>query len=471
MSDAGLAFLDIAALAPLIERKQISPVDAVEAYLDRIERLNGTLNAYISVYPEPALDAARRAEAEIAAGDYRGKLHGVPLGIKDLFQVAGMKRTCGSRIAVADEPEEATSVARLRSAGAIVLGLLNLHEFAFGPTGVNPNFGTARNPWNTDMVCGGSSSGAGCAVSASLAAGALGTDTGGSIRIPAALCGVVGLKQTHGLASRHGIYPLCGDFDHGGPLTRSVADAAIILRAIAGEDPCDPSTRLAVAEDYPATLGRSVRGMRVGVPARFFFDDLHADVEAAVRTAIAALAELGAEIVEIDPPFVDEATKVWNIIALAEVHTLHEAHLREQGEMLSPDVRARAQLGRDITAAELIEARWARDRIKRQMAALLDEVDVLATPSAPIPAVPVETGIIRVGGKEVEGAKALGRFTRLAALTGQAAISLPCGLTGDGLPVGLQLIGGWFAEADLLRLARAYEQAAPWRERRPPEAA
>lgn len=471
MSDAGLALLDISALAPLIEQKQISPVDAVQAYLERIERLNGSLNAYISVYPELALEAARRAEAEIAAGNYHGPLHGVPLGIKDLFQVDGMDRTCGSRIAVDDEPEEATSVARLKSAGAIVLGLLNLHEFAFGPTGINPNFGTARNPWNTDMVCGGSSSGAGCAVAASLAAGALGTDTGGSIRIPAALCGVVGLKQTHGLASRHGIYPLVGDFDHGGPITRSVADAALILRAIAGEDPRDPSTRLAVPDDYSATLGQDVRGVRVGVPMRFFFDDLHPDVDAAVRTAIAVLTDLGAEIVEIDLPFVDEATKVWNTIALPEVYTLHERHLREQGDVLSPDVRARAELGRDKTALELIKARWARDRIKREMAALLGEVDVLVTPSAPIPAVPVDTGTIRVGASDVDGATALGRFTRLAALTGQAAISVPCGLTSDRLPVGLQLIGGWFAEADLLRLAHAYEQAAPWREQRPPEAA
>lgn len=469
MSEADdLAFLDIAGLAGRIGRRDISPVEVTAACLDRIDRLDGVLNAYIAVHPEQALDAARAAETEIAAGNYRGPLHGVPLAIKDLYQVDGMARTCGSRIAVADAPGEATSVTRLRNAGAIVLGVLNLHEFAFGATGINPNFGSARNPWDTDRVCGGSSSGSACAVAAALAAGALGTDTGGSIRIPAALCGVVGLKQTYGLASRHGIFPLADSFDHGGPLARTVADAALLLQAIAGEDANDPTTRGARSADFTARLGEDVRGVRLGVPARFFFDDLHPGVESAVRAAIDLLAELGAEVREIDVPFAAEAVEAWDTIALAEAYTLHEDRLAQHGEIMSPDSRARMLRGKDIPTTRFVRARVTQERIKREMAALLEEVDVLVMPSTPIPAVPLDSGTIEVAGAPVEGARVLGRLTRLAAFTGQPAISVPCGFTGEGLPVGLQLLGRWFGEADLLRVAHAYESAAPWRERRPP---
>ncbi len=469
---AELAHLDIDALSGVLARKEASPVEAVEAYLERIERLNGGLNAYLSVYPEQALEAARQAEAEILAGDRRGPLHGVPLAVKDLFLAAGMTRTCGSRIERELAGEDATSVGRLRRAGAIVLGMLNLHEFAFGPTGINPHFGSARNPWNTDMVCGGSSSGSGCAVAASLAAGALGTDTGGSIRIPAALCGIVGLKQTYGLASRHGIYPLCESFDHGGPLTRTVRDAALILEAIAGEDPKDPTTREATSADYTEKLGRQPKGMRIGVPKAFFFDRLHPDVEAAVWAALATFEELGAVVEEIDLPFdAHEAARAWNVISLAEAYGVHEAHLRENGAALSPDVYERLLKGKDISEADIAAARKKQEHVTAEMARVLKQVDLLAAPTAPIPAVPVDDTTIRVRGEEVDAVKVLGRFTRLACFTGQPAISVPCGLSAKGLPVGIQLMGRWFAEADLLSAAHAYEQAAPWRERRPPAAA
>ncbi len=474
MSGTDLAGLDIAALARLIAAKEVSPVEVAQAYLERIDRLNGQLNAYISVYPELALEAARRAEAEIAAGAYRGPLHGVPLAVKDLYQVAGMHRTCGSRLmeGAAAETEDATSVSRLKAAGAVILGMLNLHEFAFGPTGVNPHFGTARNPWDLEKVCGGSSSGAGCAVAASLAAGALGTDTGGSIRIPAALCGVVGLKQTYGLASRRGIYPLSDAFDHGGPIARTVRDAALMLQAIAGEDDADATTRGSPVADYTSELGPDLSGMRIGVPRKFFFEDLHGDVADAVGAALEALASLGAAVEEIDLPFdAHEAARAWNVIALAEAYAIHETHVEEQGDALSPDVKERLVHGRDLLAKDFVKAGWTRDRVKRGMAELLARVDLLAVPTTPIPAVPIDGGTIAVGGHEVEGPKVLGRLTRLACLTGQPAVSVPCGFTGEGLPIGLQLIGGWFREPALLRAAHAYEQAAPWRQRRPPLAA
>lgn len=471
MSGDDIALLDIAALAGAIARKELSPVEAVRAYIDRVERLDGTLHAYTSFQPEAALEAARAAEAKVMAGEALGPLHGVPLAVKDLFGVAGWRRTCGSAFLDEEIAADATAVARLRDAGAVLLGLLNLHEFAFGPTGINPHHGTARNPWDTARVCGGSSSGSGCAVAAGLAAGALGSDTGGSIRIPAALCGVVGLKQTYGLASRSGIYPLSGSFDHGGPLARTVTDAALLLQAIAGEDATDPTTCGAVVEDYTAGLGKSIAGLRVGVPEDFFFTNLDPEIDAAVRAAIAALAELGAHVEEVALPFAKEAVAAWVTIALVEAYAIHEAHVDERGDELSPDVRERLLLGRPIAAAEYERARGRREALVAEMARVMESVDVLALPATPIAAVPVDNPVAMLGGREVTGADVLGRFTRLAAFTGQPALSVPCGFTAGGLPIGFQLIGRRFEDASLLRVAHAYEQATPWHARRPPEPA
>ncbi len=461
--------MDITTLAPLIARREISPVELTQAYLDRIEA-HADLNAYITVDGERALAAAQRAEAEIAAGDYRGPLHGVPLAVKDLFKVEGMVRTCGSAF-FREEPatESSTSVARLEAAGAVILGLLNLHEFAFGPTGVNPHHGSARNPWQRDCVSGGSSSGSGCATAAHLAAATLGTDTGGSIRIPAALCGVVGLKQTYGLASRHGIQPLSERFDHGGPLTRTVSDAALMLAAIAGSDANDPSTADAKTADYTAGLGRPITGMRIALPNPVFFDDLHPEVEAAVRAAAAVLAGLGAEVTEITLPFdIRAANRAWDILALTDAYKVHEANLRDHRDDFSPDVRERLLRGSEMTPEQAAESELVRGDTIAAMRALMGNVDALLCPTAPIPTVPIETCEIEVAGKTVDGVKVLGRLTRLAPFTGQPAVSVPCGFTASGLPIGLQLIGRWFEEADLLRLAHAYEQATPWHEQRPP---
>jgi aspartyl-tRNA(Asn)/glutamyl-tRNA(Gln) amidotransferase subunit A len=283
---------------------------------------------------------------------------------------------------------------------------------------------------------------------------------------------VVGLKQTYGLASRHGIYPLCERFDHGGPLARSVTDAALLVQAIAGADAGDPSTRSARVSDYTAKLGQDIAGMRIGVPRQYFFERLHPEVEDSVRAAARSLEALGARVDEIDLPFDAQAAgRAWDIITLADAHALHEAHLRDHGEAMSRDIRARMQRGGDMTPEDVAAAERTRERTKQGMAALAATIDVLLAPTTPIPAVPLDTCEIEVRGQTVDGVKVLGRLTRLAAFTGQPAISLPCGFTGDGLPVGLQLIGSWFAEADLLRVAYAYEQAAEWRERRPPPAA
>jgi aspartyl-tRNA(Asn)/glutamyl-tRNA(Gln) amidotransferase subunit A len=455
--------LGIAGTAKLIESREVSPLEVTRAILDRADGLNGELNAYISLYPEQALAAAKAAEAAMAGGNYLGPLHGIPLAVKDLFRVNGMRRTCGSRtFQEGPEVADATSVARLKDAGAIILGMLNLHEFAYGPTGINPAFGSARNPWNTDRGCGGSSSGSGCAVAAGMALGALGTDTGGSIRLPAAVCGIVGLKQTFGLASREGIFPLSASYDHGGPLARSVEDAAIMLAAIAGPDPLDPTTRDARPDDYRQRLGNSIAGLRVGVPTNFFFEDLYPGIEDAVRQAIALLGGLGADIIEVDLPFMDDAIAAWTLIATAEAYGVHEQRLENHGEMLAKSVRERLALGKGILANDLLKAKRIETRVAVEMTALLERVDVIATPTSPLPAVDVETGNLEYNGEAYDGPRTLGRLTRLASLTGQPAVAVPCGFTADGMPVSLQLLGGWWGEGQLLQVAHAYEQAAGW---------
>ena len=472
MTASDLARADLVTLGGLIARKEVSPVEVMGATLARIERQDGELNAFISRDPDAAIAAARAAEQAIMADGPVGPLHGIPVAVKDLFLVAGMQRTCGSAAfeeAVASI--DATSVARLKAAGAIVVGLANLHEFAFGPTGINRTFGSARNPWDRARVCGGSSSGSGCAVAASLVPAALGTDTGGSIRIPASLCGIVGLKQTFGLASRHGIQALSATLDHGGPLTRTVADCALVLQAIAGADRADPTTWQACVGDYSAGLGATLRGKRVAVPAAYYFDRLHPDVAAAIAAALTVFADLGAVVTETALPDAAATTAAWNTIALAESYHEHAAREREHGAAMGPDVRARLLLGADITTDDLVAAQYHRHDTQRQMAALFDDFDVVALPATPIPAVPIADPTIEVAGESIDGVRALGRLTRLAPLIGLPAMSLPAGFTADGLPVGLQLIGNWFAEADLLSIAHAFEQATPWHDRRPTEPA
>ncbi|MBT3703822.1 MAG: Asp-tRNA(Asn)/Glu-tRNA(Gln) amidotransferase subunit GatA [Alphaproteobacteria bacterium] len=465
-----LARMTISELGDLIQERKVSPVEVVQATLDRVDRLNGGLNAFISVYPDLAMEAARKATSEIQSGNSRGPLHGVPLGIKDLFEVEGMTRTCGSNI-MQEPPAEkdATSVARLKDAGAIVIGLLNLNEFAYGATGINIHKGSARNPWDRDSACGGSSAGSGCAVAAQLVPGAMGTDTGGSVRLPAAICGVVGLKQTFGLASRQGIYPLCNSFDHPGPLTRTVRDTALMLQAFAGEDPLDPTTRVARTDDYSRYLGKTAKGLKVGVPKAVFFDDLHPDVEKSVRAAIQIFTDLGAEVREIDLPFAQSDIDNWNTMALAEAFVVHEGHMATNAQDLAPEVSSRLELGRNISARDYLNARDHQMELQHKFAAFMEDFDVLAMPTAPIPAVSIKTGTVDVQGRQVEGAPIMGRLTRMAVFTGQPAISVPCGFTETGLPVGLQLVGHWFGEAALLGVADAYEQATLWHTMLPPD--
>ncbi|MCY4397048.1 MAG: amidase [Rhodospirillaceae bacterium] len=453
-----LAWMSIAELAEKIRERQISPVEAMQACLDRIERLNAGLRAFISVYPEQALAEARAAEAAVMAGGELGPLHGVPLGIKDLFAVRGMVRTCGSRL-IDEGPgrADAESVAALRAAGGIVVGLANLHEFAFGPTGINPHFGTARNPWDRTRVCGGSSSGSGCAVAAGLVAGAMGTDTGGSVRIPAALCGIVGLKPTHLRVSQQGIYPLAAEFDTGGPMTRSVGDAALMMQAL------DPGGGFAGHRARP-----SLDGIRIGVLECLFDEGVDSDIDRLTRAAIGILDDLGAETEILDLPFAAEATAAWNTIALGRTYAIHGERAEAPDSKLAPSVRDRVLIGRDISAADIEKALAVRQSVQAQISDPLRRFDALALPTVPIPAADAEDGQGELNGAPVDGAAVLGRLARLASFTGQPAISVPTGLTKKGLPAGLQLIGDWNRDEALLEIAACFEVASGWAARRPP---
>jgi len=456
-------WLSIAEAAQMIERRELSPVDLVDACLERVEALDGRLNAFITVLAAEARVAAREAADEIANGEYRGPLHGIPVALKDIFAVAGAPMTAASLIfrdVVSEEDSEVTR--RLRAAGAIVLGTLNLHEIALGATGINPHTGPARNPWNTDHITGGSSSGAGAAVAAGLCFAGMGTDTGGSIRIPAALCGIAGLKPTFGRVSRRGLLPLSWSLDHAGPLTRNVEDAAIVLQAIAGNDAGDPASSQADVPNYSVTLGDGVRGLRVGVPDRYFGDGVDADVDEAFRGAVRQLEGLGAELREFTPPHIDEMPDATAAIMLPEAFTVHQSAMRERPEDIGEDVRYRLELGAAYPAAEYIQALRLREMVVETWRKdVFGEIDLVATSTATVAARPIDQS-------DLSTTLSLIRNTNPFNLLGTPAISVPCGFTGEGLPIGLQLVGRWFDEATVLRAAHAYESATDWHSRRPP---
>ena len=467
----GLTSLSIAEAGEQIRRRALSPVELTRAYLDRIQARNPELRCYLTVLAEQALAAASAAERDIGAGHYRGPLHGIPVALKDLVMTRGIRTTCGSRILKDWVPDsDATVVVRLAAAGAILLGKLNMHEFAYGPTGVNPHYGTAANPWGKDRMPGGSSSGSGVGVAAGLCAGALGTDTGGSIRIPASLCGIVGLKQTYGLISRAGVVPLAWSLDHIGPMTRTVTDAALMLQALAGRDPADPSTAALPVPDYRRDLERDPRGLRVGAVRDVFFERLDPEVRTTVEAAAQALAGLGVPVEEVRLPRIRHAGPATFAIITAESMAYHEPYLKTRASEYGADVRARLFNGQFVLATQYLKAQRARHVLRADVDGVLRGVDALLTPTTPIPAPRTDEREAMVEGATDDVRAWLTRCTRPFNLTGHPALSVPCGLTASGLPVGLQLVGRHFDEATLLRLGRAYERVSPLRDRRPPQA-
>jgi len=443
--------------AESLRRRRFSALELTTATLGRIERFNPTLRAFIAVTGEQALQQARQADAELAAGKDRGPLHGIPIAVKDVFYTSGVRTTGGSPIYRDFVPDwDAFAVARLNAAGAVMLGKLNMHELAYGITSANPHFGAVRNPWNPKHSPGGSSGGSGAAVAAGMAYAALGTDTGGSIRIPASFCGTVGLKPTYGRVSRRGVMPLSWSLDHVGPLASSVRDAALLMNAIAGHDPADPTSARHPVVDYVPDEDCRVRGLRIGFPENFFFERLDADVELCVRGAIARLESLGAEIKPVKVPDMAALNATARIVLLCEASAMLEPHLAKR-EQFGADVLALLDQGRLLPATDYINAQRLRQRMQGEFAQIWQGVDCLIAPTTPNTAPKVGENTVKLGGREEDVRLATTRLVRSLNLLGLPALSLPCGLSGSGLPVGLQIIGPAFEEALILRVGAAME--------------
>lgn len=462
-----LTYGTIAGLSAAIAAGKLSPVALVQAALDRIAQLDDRLQSFICLSPDP-LGAARVAEAEIRAGRLRGPLHGIPIGIKDNYLTTEMPTTAGSVAPDTTFPLiDAAAVARLREAGAVLLGKTRTHEYAWGT--ITP---PVRNPWDVSRIPGGSSGGSAAAVAAGLCVAAMGSDTGGSIRIPASLCGTVGLKASFGRVSRAGIVPHSWSLDHAGPLTRSVADAAILLSVLAGRDAADPATRAEPVPDYRAALaGASVRGMRVAVIRNHFFGRNHADVEDAVEQAIAWFAAEGAVVSDVTLPNLEYGLGAIFAIELASSAAYHDLGLRKgRVQHFAPDVRMLVEMGRLVTGADLLKAEQFRHVLMADFARLFRTADVILGPTEPVTAPRIGDTRVAVAGGDESALAATWRLTYPYNLTGLPAISLPCGLDRNALPIGLQIVARPFDEVTLLRAASAYEAAHDWKDRHPPSA-
>jgi len=463
-----LHYLSAAQAYQAIARKELSPVELLDAVLSRIDAVEDSLNSYITLMADEAKEVAREREAEAQAGSLRGPLHGIPVGIKDIIDVKEVRTTAGSRI-MADfvAPEDATVVSRLRAAGAIILGKTNCHEFAWGGTNLNPHFGDCHNPWDTERITGGSSGGSGAAVAAGLCAAALGSDTGGSIRGPARLCGIVGHKPTYGRVSRHGVVPLSWSLDHVGPMTRTVEDAAIVLGVIAGQDEKDPHTSGRPVPDYASALSGDIAGLRIGLPKEYFAEAMEPELKKAVNEAVSCLENLGAELREVSFPGESRLFSIARVIHMSEASAFHDKWLRSRPQDYGPDVRLRLEQGRLFLATDYVRAQQARTVASREYAQLMEQVDVLVMPASPIAAPLIAGGQVTLGGKRVDAHPAAASFLRAANLIGAPTLSVPCGFTGSGLPIGMQVMGRLHDDAMVLRVAHTYEQANSWKDRRP----
>jgi aspartyl-tRNA(Asn)/glutamyl-tRNA(Gln) amidotransferase subunit A len=465
-----LCFLSIAQLAEQIRKGAVSPVEVTQVYLDRIQAVDAKLNSYITVTAELALQAARTAEEQIRRGSYIGPLHGVPLAHKDIIATKGIKTTCASKVLKDAVPEyDAAVIERLRTAGSLLLGKLNMNEFA--TITPSPYFGRVNNPWNLAHNPGGSSSGSGAAVAAGLCAGSLGTDTGGSIRIPAAFCGTVGLKATHGRISLYGVTPLSWSLDHVGPLTRTVKDAAIMLQALAGYDPRDLGSSNAPLANYVAKLTGEIKGLRLGMPTRFFLDYTDPEVKSAYAHAVKVLEELGACIIEVAlPSAVEDAWSIAQVIMNGEANVWHEPYLQTQAEDYAPQVRKFLERGKPTLATDYVKAQRAQARLRQEMQAVFSPIDALLTPGELIPPPLHDARAAVINGQEVSLMAALISATCPFNVTGQPALTVPCGCTTSGLPLALQIVGKSFDEATILQVGHAYETHTSWHQQRPPAA-
>jgi len=457
-----LNYLTLAEAADLIAKQEVSCEELTQAHLGRISVLESKLNCFITHTPEVALKRARELDTEIKNGISRSPLHGIPIALKDLFETRGIPTTAGSLFFNDWVPEDdGVVVERLNTAGAVNLGKLNMHEIALGVTNNNPHYGACHNPWDLERTPGGSSGGSGSALAAGLCMGSMGSDTGGSIRIPASLSGVVGLKPTFGRVSLRGVVPLSWNLDHPGPMARRVEDTVLLLQVIAGYDPEDPVSVDMDVPDYPAQLNGNVRGWRVALAEDPFFSKADADVLAAVRAAAEVFASLGAQISPVEFPGAYEAAKDNGLMVTSDAAAFHQERLTDLPEKFGEDVRQRLEIGAAYTSSEYSLARRNQTVLRRKFEQFFNEYDLLLTATTPIAAPLLD------GPDAVEQARTLTRFTAPFNFSGFPAISLPCGFTDQGLPIGLQIVTRLWGEAALLRAAQAYESATEWHQRRP----
>lgn len=457
-----LTSFDVATLSEKLRTREVSPVEVTEAYLERIDQYQERLLAYITVNRNEARTAARVAEAEIMAGGWRGPFHGVPVALKDLCNTRGLLTTGGSKILAGFVPDfDCTVWTRLREAGAILLGKLNLHEFASGATNTNPHWGVCRNPYHLDRVPGGSSGGSGAAIVAQTAAATIGTDTGGSIRIPAAFCGCVGMKATWSRVSRYGVLPLADSLDHTGPITRTVRDAALMLQVIAGHDPLDSTSSTEPVPDYAAAMtGGDLKGVRIGI-IRELLTGLSDEVARSFNAALRELRILGADLEEVGIANLETCSTIATSIMFAEAAEYHEQWLRTRAHEYGQDVRRMLEAGMMTPAIYYVRAQRSRAAILAEMLKALDSFDLLVAPTAAIPAPLIDVGgrALADNGTAVDMVASVLRFTAPFNVTGQPALALPTGLSPSGLPLSMQIIGRPFDEAAVFRAAEAYERA------------
>ncbi|NYT25138.1 amidase [Alcaligenaceae bacterium] len=461
--------LTLAQAAAAVKKKEVSPVDLVEACLDRIEAVNGKTSAYISVFADQAVQVARASEAMMMAGHDMGALHGVPLSLKDNVSLKGQRTTAGSKVLADWHPDEDATVARrLRSAGAVFVGKCNMHEFAWGGTSDNPHYGAVRNPWNTDKFPAGSSGGSGVAVAARSCYGSIGTDTGGSIRLPSAVNGIVGIRPTYGRVSNHGIIPLAWSMDTAGPMTRTVEDCAIMFNVIAGHDHRDPVSARQPSEDYTRDLHLDLKGLRVGVVPGYFFSHLQPAVHDAVRGALMKFEELGAVVIDVPIANIEGNISAQLTVESVEPSAYHQKWLRERPGDYGEDVRALLETGELLLATHYVQAQRYRALLRQEFLEAFKRVDVFICPTLPFTA--TDVGAMKVvieNGQEEDMLSAIMQFTGVPSLTGLPSLNVPCGFDQQGLPVGMQIIGKPFDERTLFRVGAQFEGATEFHKRAP----
>jgi aspartyl-tRNA(Asn)/glutamyl-tRNA(Gln) amidotransferase subunit A len=459
MHNQDFGFSTIDEISRQIQTKQISPVEVTEMMLKRIEKIEPKLNAFITQTTLLAREQAKQAEKDIVGGNYKGPLHGIPIVHKDLYYTKGIRTTASSQILKNFVPDyDSTAVKNLSDAGVILLGKVQTHEFAAGAFTDSPHFGPCHNPWNLDRVPGGSSGGSGAAVSAGLAFMGTGTDTGGSIRIPAACCGIVGMKPTYGRVSRYGIFPLAWSLDHSGPLTRTVKDAALCLQAMAGYDPKDDSTADIPVPDYASMLREDLKGVRIGIPAEYYFEGIDQEVAAAIQAAIVEMKALGAEVIDAHIPMAKHINATAMSICFSEVAAIHNQWHATRSDEYGEDVRMFIEAGKLIPAPNYLQAQRVRHLIQQDFLEALSKVDVLLTATLPI--------VAPLIGDKSSGMN-LADYTIPTNLTGLPSLAMPCGFSSDGMPISLQLIGKPYAEGEVMGIGNAYEKHTKWHQMHP----